>query len=281
MAKVNFDNFVQLMKLKKFSRKTINIYVHYNIEFLKFANKSPREIKQSDIKNYLENLVDKNVSVSTLNSAYSSLKNYYGQMYKRKFFIDLPRAKKDKKLPIVLSKEEVKKIIGAINNLKHKCLISLLYGCGLRISEVVKIKMRDIDVERKTLIVRQAKGNKDRYTILPEKIIWILKEQAIIKNKNDCLFTGQNKKDPLTVMSVNKIIKQAAQKVVMNAIKNAGIDKAASAHTLRHSFATHLLEAGTNIRYIQALLGHARLETTQIYTQVANNKLLEINSPLD
>ena len=274
MEGTNFDNYIQILRIKGYSRRTIEAYLHYNRDFLKLANKSPREICRKEIVAYLDYLVlSVNAAASTLNLAYSALKSYYGTVYKRKFFIDLPRAKKEKKLPIVLSKAEVKLLIDKTGNRKHKCILSLLYGCGLRVSELLNLKMKDIDIMRGMIHVRAGKGKKDRYVNLPESLIIVLKKQSKLKHWEDYLFTGRDNKSRITAMSVQKIIKQAAVR--------AKIMKNISPHTMRHTYATHLLEAGTDIRYIQALLGHSRLETTQTYARVANNKIREINSPLD
>jgi len=261
----------QEMKLRNFSPKTIKSYSYYIANILQFANKGASSIITEDIRNYLEMLVDINSSASTVNCAYSALKFYFEKILRRKFFVNLPRSKKEKKLPIVLSKEEIERMVKSVNNLKHQCILQLLYGSGLRVSEVVRIKMTDFDFDRKLLHIKKGKGNKDRYTIFSEKLLEILEKQKKIKEIDDYLFTGYDNKSPLTTTSVNKIVKQAAAK--------AGISKNVSAHSLRHSFATHLLENGVSVRYIQELLGHARLETTQIYTKVTNPNLKNITSP--
>ena len=183
----------------------------------------------------------------------------------------LPRAKNKKRLPVVLSKQEINRMLDVTTNPKHHCIISLLYGSGLRVSEVINIKMLDIDLDRRMLRVFKGKGDKDRYVMLPQKLESILKKQTQIKQARDYLFTN-NRNTKMTTRSIDKIVKHAAQL--------AGINKNVSSHTLRHSFATHLLENGTDIRYIQELLGHARLETTQIYTKVTNSSLKMIKSPL-
>ena len=262
----------QEMKLRGFSQKTIKSYTHYISECLRFASLGPREIKTSDVRDYLDFLVTSGKSASTLNTVYSALKFYFETIMKRSFFVNIPRSKNKKRLPTVLSKQEINKMLEMTKNPKHNCIISMLYGCGLRVSELVSIKMLDIDLDRKMVRVYRGKGDKDRYVMLPEKLFSILSAQDKAKNKNDYLFTnGKNGK--LTTRSIDKIVKKSAELV--------GISKNVSPHTLRHSFATHLLEDGTDIRYIQELLGHARLETTQIYTHVANNNLLGIKSPLD
>lgn len=210
---------------------------------------------------------------STLNVAINALKFYYGQILKRRFFFDIRHAKKSNYLPVVLSREEVEKMISATVNPKHQFLISLMYAAGLRVSETIKIKMRDIDLDRKMLRVYQGKGQKDRYVMLAEKLLPTLEQQIKLKRPDDYLFTGAGDEGHLTTMSAEKIVKKAAAL--------AGIIKNVSCHTLRHSFATHLLEQGTDIRYIQELLGHKRLETTQIYTKVSSQSLKNIKSPLD
>lgn len=262
----------QEMKLRGFSQKTIKSYIHYINEVLRFASIGPREIKTTDIRDYLEFLFASGKSASTLNTAYSALKFYFESVMKRGFFVNIPRAKNKKRLPTVLSKLEINKMLEMTINPKHHCIISIMYGCGLRVSEVVGIRMLDIDLDRKMLRVYRGKGDKDRYVVLPEKIMLVLRKQMKLKQKNDFLFTNfQNGK--MSTRSIDKIVKSA--------VRLTNINKSVSCHTLRHSFATHLLENGTDIRYIQALLGHARLETTQIYTHVANSSLAEILSPLD
>ena len=271
-------NFLeQEMRLRNFSPKTIRAYLYYNKELLRFASyKSPKEINKQDIKDYLDFLFNSGKSASTVNLTINALKFYYEQILQRKFFIPnvgIKRPKKDKKLPIVLSKQEVVSMINFTDNLKHKLIIQILYGSGLRISEVVNLQINDIDFNRNVITIKSGKGRKDRITILSKQILENVNKYLQQWHPLVYLFESHE--------AGKKINIRSAQKVVADAIKRAGVNKAASAHSLRHSFATHLLEAGTNIRYIQELLGHARLETTQIYTKVANNRLREIESPLD
>ncbi|MFA7319362.1 MAG: site-specific tyrosine recombinase/integron integrase [Parcubacteria group bacterium] len=262
----------QEMKLRKFSPKTIKSYLHYITDLLKYSNKNPKTVNSDDIRGYLENLADKNSSASTLNGAYSAFKLYFEKILCRHFFANIPRAKCPKRLPETLTKEEVKKILGTIQNVKHKLLLGLMYSSGLRVSEVVNCKVKDLDFESRLLRVRQAKGAKDRMTILSEKMIAVLQRYVKNKDSNDYIFESDRG---------GKLTERTAQKVFTEALQKSGIKKPATCHSLRHSFATHLLEAGTSIRYIQELLGHARLETTQIYTKVANTNLQTIKSPLD
>lgn len=264
--------FRQEMKLCRFSQKTIKSYLHYTEEFIRFASCNITEVGEKEIRDYLEHLADRNLSSSTLNIAYSALQLYFGSILRRKFFVHLPRAKKSKTLPSVLSKEEVILIIKNTKNPKHKCIISLLYGAGLRVGELVRLRMSDIDFYRNIVHVVNGKGAKDRDTLLPVSLRDILIIQQKLKKHNDFLFTN-GRGGRLTEASIQKIVAKAA--------RITGINNDVSPHTLRHSFATHLLENGTDIRYIQALLGHAKLETTQIYTHVARNQLEKIISPLD
>ncbi len=264
--------FRQEMKLRNFSSQTIKSYTYYITEILKYTRKSPRDINSQDIKDFLEKLVDQNKSASTLNIAYSALKLYFEKILQRRFFIFLPRARAEKKLPIVFTKKEIEKLLNAINNRKHKLIISLIYSAGLRVSEVVKIKVQDLDFENNTLFIKQSKGKKDRITIFAKKLGTELKKYIKDNNIQGNLFKN----------SQNKILNiRTVQKIFSDALKKSKIVKKASIHSLRHSFATHLLENGTNLRYIQTLLGHKKLETTQMYTKVANNKLKEIINPLD
>lgn len=262
----------QEIKLRKFSQKTIKLYLYYITDLLKRANKNPKTVNTGDIRGYLEYLADKNSSASTLNCAYSAFKLYFEKILCRRFFANIPRAKSAKKLPETLTKEEVKKILGTIQNVKHKLLLGLMYSSGLRVSEVVNCKVKDLDFESKLMRVRLAKGAKDRTTILSEKVCAVLQKYVKNKNANDYVFESDQG---------GRLTERTAQKVFSNALANSQIKKPATCHSLRHSFATHLLEAGTSIRYIQELLGHVRLETTQIYTKVADNNLQNIKSPLD
>jgi len=263
----------QEMKLRNFSQKTIKSYIHYITHCLFWSRKNPRDIAGADIRFYLEKMVEKGASASTLNTAYSALKFYFGAILRRSFFLNIPRAKKDKKLPSVLSKEGVKRMILLTVNPKHNCMLSLLYGAGLRVGELVRLKMGDIDIERGVINIRQGKGAKDRCVMLPQGLREVLSNQRRLKQPDTFLFTNDRRGGRLTEATVQHVVTQAAER--------ASIRKTVSPHTLRHSFATHLLENGTDIRYIQELLGHAKLQTTQIYTHVAKNNLERIVSPLD
>jgi site-specific recombinase XerD len=267
-------NLERELRIREFSRKTVKSYLYYNKDLLKYNSKSPKSINIDDIKEYLLFLKKRELSDSTINPAINAIKFYYTQILKRKFFVnkEIFRTKKNQKLPEVLTKKEIKNILLITENIKHKLILALMYSSGLRVSEIINVKASDLDFENKMLKVRSAKGKKDRLTIISGKVSYVLKKYVKNKEKNDYIF--KNNKN-------NKLSERTVQKIFTIALKKSKIKKQASCHALRHSFAAHLLEDGIDIRYIQELLGHARLETTQIYTKVANNKLKEINNPLD
>ncbi len=270
----SFDKLKRELTSRKYSPKTVKIYLHYNKELVNFADKHSLIISESDIKNYLFYLVEKkDVSASTLNIVINALRFYYGKILKRKFMYEIKRPKKDKKLPVVLSQGEVSRILSAVSNIKHKALLMLVYSAGLRVSEVVKLNVEYINAERKLIHVMGAKGRKDRYTILSDKALEILNIYLKSNQPERWLFPGAKKTGHLSTRSAERIFK--------NACKEANIKKDASIHSLRHSFATHLLESGVDLRYIQELLGHKSSKTTEIYTHVSNKNLSKIKSPLD
>ena len=266
-----FENLARELRIRNYSQKTVKSYIYYNQELLRFCQKDPREINTEDIKAYLDFLTREHSS-ATVSVAYNALLFYYKQIWRRSFFISLSHPRKEKHLPMVLSKEEALHMMSVLSNPKHKCILAILYGTGVRVSELTHIRMRDVDLDRGLLRVYQGKGKKDRQTLLPAALREILRKQQKVKKPNDFLFTN-GRGDKLTEASIQKIVAHAAIE--------AGIGKTVSPHTLRHSFATHLLENGTDIRYIQELLGHAKLQTTQIYTHVASHNLVGIKSPLD
>lgn len=260
------------MRLRGLSIKTRETYRRFVDECLRFSgNRSPKEIATNNVRAYLDMLAQTDKSSSTLNTAYSALQFYFQKILRRHFFDKIPRAKKEKHLPVVLSKEEVVQMIEHTDNPKHKCIVQLLYGTGMRVGELVRLKMWDVDGDRLVIHIKQSKGAKDRITFLPEKLVDTLKKQKSLKQAGDFLFTN-GRGGRLTETSIQKIVAHAA--------KRAGVGKRVTPHTLRHSFATHLLESGVDIRYIQELLGHASIQTTQIYTHVTNPQLKNIKSPL-
>ena len=262
----------QEMKLRKFSPKTIKSYLHYITDLLEFSSKNPKAVSTDDIRRYLENLADNEKSASTLNIAHSAFKLYFEKILNRRFFASIPRAKQPKKLPETLTKKEVHQILGAIQNVKHRLMLCVMYSSGLRVSELINCKVKHLDFESRLMHVSLAKGAKDRKTIISEKLCPVLEKYVKNKNANDYVFESDRK---------GRLTERTVQKVFSDALKSTEIKRQATCHSLRHSFATHLLEAGTSIRYIQELLGHSKIETTQIYTKVANTNLQTIKSPLD
>lgn len=267
-------SLAQELIIRGFSRRTIKSYLSHNQRFLDFAGKSARDVGSQDIKNYLLYLKSQNYTNTSLNQVISALKFYYGQILHRKLFFSIRRPKKEKFLPVVLTRAEIIKIINCAHNLKHKLLLALLYGSGLRVSEVIKIKISHLDLPSRSLLVKDAKGQKDRYTLLSGasiKLLEIYLKKLPIQQKY--LFSGQAGESHLS--------QRSAQKIFEHALIESGIKKEATCHSLRHSFATHLLERGVDIRYIQKLLGHQNIKTTEKYTHVARNFFNNIKSPLD
>jgi len=267
----SFVTLLQEMNLRGFSQSTVESYLYYVENFIKFVKKSPKEVNSSDIKSYLEKIIKEGKSSSTLNTAYSALQFYFEKVLRRKFFVNIPRTKKAKKLPVVLTKEEVLEILGTVRNVKHKLILALMYSSGLRVSEVVGLRVCDLDLDSRLLTVRQSKGKKDRTTVISDKMVDVLKKYVVNKDGKELIFESDFG-GALTTRTVQSIFHEALRKT--------GIKKDASCHSLRHSFATHLLESGTDIRYIQELLGHNSVQTTQIYTKVTNYGLKNIKSPL-
>lgn len=230
-------------------------------------------LDENDIRSYLKHLIQASKSDSYVNQTVNAIKFYYEIVYNmpnRFYYLERPRKKK--KLPDVLSKEDVLKIIKQTSNIKHKCILSLLYSAGLRMSELLNLQIHDIESERMMIKVRSAKGNKDRYTLLSEKLLIDLRKYYKEWRPKQHLFEGPEGRK-YSSSSVTAILKRSA--------KQAGILRKVNAHMLRHSFATHLLENGTDLRYIQALLGHESSKTTEIYTHVTTNAFRSVQNPLD
>jgi integrase/recombinase XerD len=235
---VYLDNLIKELMLRKYSQRTVKQYWYHNREFLESSKKNPYDVSDEDIKDYLYRLVnEKNVSTSTLNTAINALKFYYGEVLKRRFVYEIKRPKKDKKLPVVLSQEEVSQILSSMSNIKHRAILMLIYSAGLRVSEVVKLKPEDIDAERKLIHLKGAKGRKDRYTMLSEVALETIRSYLKEYGQSKWLFPSHDKEKHITTRTVGKIF--------ANACKKAKIKKNVTAHSLRHSFATHLLESGT------------------------------------
>lgn len=259
---------IELM-LRGFSKRTVSTYLYQNRKFLEFVKKSPSEVKETDIKGYLAHLIsDQQMNNSSIALVRAALKFYYDEVLKKKI-VNLKTPKISRKLPEVLTKEEIKKLLNSINHLKSKLIIKLLYSSGIRLSECLNLKIEDLEIGNKIGWIRGGKGAKDRMFILSNNLCEEL--LPFVHGRNGFIFNGRAGR--LTSRNVQKIVKRAAQK--------AGITKNITPHKLRHSFATHLLESGTDIRIIQELLGHANLQTTQIYTKVSQEQMRKVKSPLD
>jgi len=264
------DKLSTELQLRNYSERTVTAYVIHNQKFLEFIKKSTDSITEDNIKSYLAYLMsERKVSPKTAALVKAALKFYYDEVLK-KGIVNIKTPKTAKHLPIVLTQDEVKRLINAAKTTKSKHIIMMLYSTGMRLSECLKIHQKDLEFDEKIGWVRGGKGNKDRMIILSNGLINALKQQSA--DKDSYLFTSKSGM-PLSARNVQKIVARAAA--------NAGIKKKVSPHTLRHSFATHLLENGTDIRKIQELLGHANLQTTQIYTRVSTEELKKVQSPLD
>jgi len=261
------------MILRNMSKASIKTYMFHNIKFLEFMKKTPKNIKKQDIKDYLLYLAaDKEVKPTTFNIILNSLKFFYEDVMQRRFKVDFQRANLDKHIPIVLSKEEILRMIDATTNLKHRLFIEVLYSSGLRVSECLSLKIEHLDLENKHGIVRKGKGKKDRYFILSELAVKDIERfLKMRKDKNPFLFN--DKKGHLCVRS--------AQQIIKNAAKKASINKRVFCHALRSSFATHLIENGVDIHKVQQLLGHKRISTTTMYIKTSPQFLKDVKSPLD
>ena len=262
------------MRSRKYSLKTQNAYVYYNKLICRTLQKNPEDIRSDDVTEFLAIMEKVNCySASSLNLAISAIKFFFRYVLKNNCIRDHKRPDLNKNLPKVFSAEEINKILNFEKNPKHRLLLMLAYSSGLRVSEVVSLKKENIDLSRQVIYIRQGKGRKDRYTMLSEKAAVFIKEYYEYFKIDSWIFPGQDSMRHLTIRS--------AQHIFDKAVRNAGITKNLSIHSLRHTFATHLLENGTDVRYIQTLLGHSNIRTTERYTYVAKRNVLNIKSPLD
>jgi integrase/recombinase XerD len=264
------DKTERVLKLRNYSPKTRKAYLLYIKEYISFSKNKGIKDKQKAIEEFLLDKHSRGQSPQTVNLALNAVKFLYAEVLKDPQKIDLKYAKRNKKLPIVLSRADIGKIIEATGNPKYRLMIALGYACGLRVSEVVVLRVADLDIDELVVHIKAAKGKKDRISVLPEKLRNDLRNVIAGKNAGDFVFAS-NRGGKLTTTSMQKMFRQSLAK--------SGVGKPATFHSLRHSFATHLLENGTDVRYVQELLGHSNIRTTQIYTQVTNPKLKNIRSP--
>ena len=270
------EKFKQWLLSKRYSPSTIKTYSEALKSFLIFYREKPiAEISNEDVIVYNNDYILKNnLSASYQNQIVNAIKLFFQTIRETKMMVDkIHRPKRSKLLPNVLSKEEIKLILNAHSNIKHKTMLSLIYSCGLRRSELLNLKPADIDSKRGIVIIRQSKGKKDRIAPLSPKILDMLREYYIGFKPKTWLFEGQNENTKYDERSLSNVLKQALTK--------SRINKPVSLHWLRHSYATHLLESGTDLRYIQELLGHSSSKTTEIYTHVSTKSIQQIKSPFD
>ncbi|MDF1575929.1 MAG: site-specific integrase [Bacteroidales bacterium] len=269
------SGYLEKLTQKRYSQNTIKTYVSYMRSFMdEFAGRDLQSVTIPEINAYILRLIrTRDISSSQQNQRISAIKFYFEHVLgRKKAYYHLNRPKKEKRLPRILTVEEVELILKQCTNLKHKCILMTLYSGGLRRSELINLKITDIDSERMLICIIQSKGYKDRYTLLSEKLLKLLRDYYRFYKPAYWLFEGQSG-GQYSATSIANIFRKA--------LKKANINKNATPHTLRHSFATHLLEQGINLRYIQEILGHSSVKTTEIYTHVSSRQLTKIKNPLD
>src|SRR5262252_3875300 len=265
---------IEDMTMRKFAQKTQHDYVQRVKDFANYLKRSPDTAKPEDVRGFQLHLTSSGASVPKINSTISALRFFFRVTLDRP---DLSRhlsiIHEPRKVPVVLSPDEVARFLEAAPGIKYKAAFSVAYGAGLRVSEVAALKVSDIDSKRMILRIEQGKGRKDRYAMLSPTLLELLRDWYRVARPQGWLFAGQNPTNPLTARQLTLACHAAAEM--------ADLKKRVTPHTLRHSFATHLLEQNIDIRVIQVLLGHAKLETTALYTRVATNTIREVMSPLD
>ncbi|MBO9579536.1 MAG: tyrosine-type recombinase/integrase [Sphingobium sp.] len=268
------------MTIRHFSRETQRNYIRDVGRFATFLGRPPDTATSEDLRRFQVGQREDGMPVPTMNSIVAALRFFFTHTLDRPDLARrLVRIKQIRKLPVVLSRDEVARLLGATTCLKHQAALSVAYGAGLRVAEVAMLKVRDIDSERMLLRVERGKGGQYRNAMLPTDLLvllrqwWKLGREQGVMHRDGWLFPGQHAMKPISTRQLHRIVVEAAQA--------AEITKRVCPHTLRHSFATHLLEDGTDIRIIQALLGHAKLENTAFYTKVATRTVRAVTSPLD
>jgi integrase/recombinase XerD len=270
------EGLKQWMEHKRYSRQSIKTYTDCLKTFLLFCSpKKPEEIEAKDMVRFVNDyVIAKGLSFSYQNQTVNACKLFFREVLKSRLDVEkFERPRREHRLPNVLSKEEVKAILNAPKNMKHRTMLSLIYACGLRRSELLHLKPTDIDSKRGLLIIRQGKGRKDRIAPISEKLIEMLREYYKVYKPKIWLFEGQKAGEQYSETSLQKVLKHALTEVK--------IKKPVTLHWLRHSYATHMLESGTDLRYIQELLGHKSSKTTEIYTHVSEKSIKNIKSPFD
>lgn len=259
------------MSARNYSPRTIKTYMGIARALYLYFQKPLGTLSDHDFKVYLAHTRDRGVSSATLRLHAQVINFLMREIYKRADFQSLKTPKGDSRLPAVLTRGEIQKMLDTTKNHKHRTLLALAYAAGLRVGEVVRLRVRDVDLASNVVVVRQGKGRKDRLTLLSPKLLPDLDRHLSLKNPDDFIFVSERG---------GRLTEATARAVFQQAMARAGITKHATFHSLRHSFATHLLENGTDTRYVQALLGHANIRTTERYTHVTNPALRNIQSPL-
>lgn len=267
------DAFASTLKARKYSRKTVSQYLRCARDLCEHAGRDAPTLDPGDVKNYLAHLADRGASASAMNVALSAFELFLPGLKDALRDHQLRRPSKDKALPVVLSVAEVKAILVATTNLKHKTMLSLIYSAGLRVAEAAALKIGNIDRHRRQITVRRGKGRKDRVTLLSNSFATLLDRYVAEYSPREWLFEGHHPRGHISVRSIQHVFGAACAR--------AGVMKKATVHSLRHSFATHLLEQGTDIRHIQELLGHKSPSTTMVYTHVSTVSFRNIVNPLD
>ena len=262
------------LRVRNYSEKTIKVYLGHVARFARHFGRSPDELGAEEVRAFQQFMVERHLSVANQTQFVSALRFLYRVTLDREEMVRrLPYPRKCLKLPVVLTREEVAQLLGAVSNSKHRAILSATYAAGLRVSEVAHLKPEDIDSRRMLIYVRQGKGRKDRIVMLAQSLLSELREYWLEYRPTLWLFPGQTRSQPISTRSVQHMCRAAC--------RQAGITKPATVHTLRHSFATHLLDAGTDLRAIQVLLGHNSVKTTTRYTHVSTGRIQAIVSPLD
>jgi site-specific recombinase XerD len=265
---------IEDMTIRKFAPKTQSSYIRAVKNFTVFLGRSPDQASAEDLRRYQLHLASSGIAAPSLNATVTALRFFFAVTLGRSEFTErMPFVREPRKLPVVLSPEEVARFLEAAPGLKYRAALSVAYGAGLRANEVVSLKIADIDSTRMVIRVEQGKGRKDRYVMLSPPLLELLRAYWKAARPQGWLFPGRDRVTPLSTRQLNRACHFAAQA--------AGIDKRVSLHTLRHSFATHLLEQKVDIRVIQVLLGHKKLDTTALYSQVATRTIREVRSPLE
>lgn len=266
---------IHLMEGQNYAASTIKCYVYWVQELARYHGCCPSQLSDEQIGHFLKYIRDQGKSWSTVNAGYSGIKWFYVRVLARAWNQhQLARPRRQKRLPEILSKEEVGRLLKSVSNLKHRTALMVMYSGGLRIGEVVKLKIKDIDSDRMLIRIEQAKGKKDRYTVLSAVTLVSLRAYwRAYRPIGPWLFEGMDKQTHWSVRSLQEVFRRA--------VKRAGIQKAVSSHSLRHSFATHLLEQGVDTLTIKELLGHSQLQTTAQYLHVRKSRLSSLANPLD